>query len=290
MARRLLPLLAVATVLIAAGCASNQPTPRVPTTKGVFGSYVAMGDSSAAGPGIHPVDRGSGACSRAVKNYPAVLAKLLRISTFRDVSCSGALTTDITDSRPVTSEVPGAMIDAVTADTELVTVSMGGNDDGASAGIVVSCLYGAYDPIKCATFIDTRLDSLLKTNTKRLVAGLEEIREKAPRARIVLIGYLPVLPQEGGCVMADLEPVERVAPAREAFAKIDTAFKKAAKRANVEFVSLAAASKGHMSCDGDQAWVTGMKAIPGKGALLHPNKRGMRAVAKILAKHLTSTS
>lgn len=280
-------MLATAGLLATAACANSGPTPKVEKPQGAFSSYVAMGDSNSAGPGIDPVDRGSGACARARKNYPALLAKKLKISSVRDVSCTGAVTDDITKARPIVSEVPGAMLDAVKPDTELVTVSIGGNDGGAWSGIIVSCLYEEYDAAKCAAFIDTKLDAILKRTVKRLASALQSIQTKAPDARIVLIGYLPVLPQEGGCVMADLDPA-RVVPARAGLLAIEQTFKRAAKRADVEFVSLAERGVGHQSCDGDRAWVTGMEAVAGKGIGLHPNPAGMRAVAKILAAYLTN--
>ena len=62
--------------------------------------------------------------------------------------------------------------------------------------------------------------------------------------------------------------------------------KAAAERADVEYVSMATASDGHVSCDGDQAWVTGLKDVPGDGARLHPKSAGMRAVAKAVADQL----
>ncbi|MDR7087369.1 lysophospholipase L1-like esterase [Aeromicrobium panaciterrae] len=285
MARRLLLMLAMAGLVATAACASNEPTPRVDKPHGAFRTYVAIGDSSTAGPGIHPVDRSSGACSRAKKNYPALLAKALKIPSVRDVSCSGALTKDITEARPIVSEVPGAMLDAVTADTELVTVSIGGNDGGASSGIVVSCLFYEYDAAKCAKFLDTKLDKILKKTVKRLASALESIKTKAPNARVILIGYLPVMPEDGGCVMPDLDPA-RIAPTRSGLMAINQAFKKAADSADVDFISLVDRGADHISCDGDKAWVTGMEGEPGNGALLHPNKRGMRAVANILAAYL----
>lgn len=285
MARRLVLMLVLTGLMTTAACADNKPTPKVEKPHGAFRSYVAIGDSSAAGPGIHPVDRGSGACSRAKKNYPALLAKELKIPSVTDVSCSGAQTKDITTARPIVSEVPGGMLDAVTADTELITVSIGGNDGGASSGIVVSCLFAAYDAEKCAKFLDTDLEKILKRTVKRLTSALESIKTKAPDARVILIGYLPVMPPADGCVMPDLDPA-RIAPTRAGFMAINQTFKKAAKRADVEFIDLVERGDKHLSCDGDKAWVTGMEGVLGDGALLHPNSAGMRAVAKILAAHL----
>ncbi len=279
-------MLAIAGLLSTAACADSGPTPRVEKPHGAFSSYVAIGDSNTAGPGIRPVDPGSGLCARSKRNYPALLAEELKISSVRDVSCTAARTDDITKMRPITSQVPGAMLDAVTPDTDLVTVSMGANDGGAWTGILVFCLLEKYGAEGCSAFIDTKLDAILRRTTKRLASALNRIEAKAPRARVVLVGYLPIFPQDGGCVMADLDPA-RVAPARAGLLAIERTFKKAAKRADVEFVSLAKRGAGHQSCDGDRAWVTGIKTVDGVGMGLHPNAAGMRAVAKFLAAYLT---
>lgn len=279
-------MLALAGLLATAACANSGPTPKVEKPHGAFSSYVAIGDSNTAGPGIHPVDPGSGLCARAKRNYPALLAEELKISSVRDVSCTAAVTDDITKMRPITSQVPGAMLDAVTPDTDLVTVSMGANDGGAWTGILVFCLLEKYGAEGCSEFIDSKLDAILKRTVKRLTSALQSIQTKAPDARIVFVGYLPIFPQDGGCVMADLDPT-RVAPARAGLLAIERTMKRAAKRADVEFVSFAKRGVGHQSCDGDKAWVTGIETVDGVGMGLHPNSAGMRAVAKTLAAHLT---
>src|SRR5260370_6115896 len=58
--------------------------------------YVALGDSYASGPVIpNQVDA---VCLRSDHNYPSLVAAALHVSMFRDVSCTGADTVDITQS------------------------------------------------------------------------------------------------------------------------------------------------------------------------------------------------
>jgi hypothetical protein len=54
-----------------------------------------MGDSVAAAPGVPDPAQPEG-CHKSTNNYPSVLARRLPATSFIDVTCSGALTEDIT--------------------------------------------------------------------------------------------------------------------------------------------------------------------------------------------------
>jgi lysophospholipase L1-like esterase len=95
-----------------------------------IGRYVALGDSFAAlGPTGAPTS-GPAGCLRSSLNYPSVLAEQLDVAEFVDVTCGGARTVDMTV--PQIAQTP-PQFDALTADTDLVTLSIGGNDIGFSA-------------------------------------------------------------------------------------------------------------------------------------------------------------
>ncbi len=283
-ARRLGVALAAAALLLPTACSSDaeqSPDPEPGQQPGSFTSYVAMGDSAVAGPDITPNDRRSGICARSKKNWPALLAESLTIDEVRDVSCSGAVSADISEER-----VKPAQIEALSAKTDLVTISIGGNDEGLFTKIILSCLYGPYDAARCESFITTQLDAIAVRTADRVALALGNIEKNAPNARVVLVGYLRILPDKGGCTMSSLSP-ERVVQAAKGMTALNSALGSAAKRARVDFVSMAGASVGHEACAKSNAWVNGLQSAPGDGALLHPNKAGMRAVAKILAEDLT---
>lgn len=284
MARRLIPLLVAAALLATAGCSSDG----TPPTSSRFDSYVALGDSYVAGPGIDPIDRASGGCQRSKANWPALLAKSLHVGTFHDVSCGGATTEDIVKARSVATALqPHAQIDAVTTETDLVTLGIGGNDENLF-GAVIYCAFDATarSPL-CTQLADDNLEGILERTTTRITAALERIRAKAPAARIILVGYLRVLPEPGGCDVPGLSSAQ-ASPAVADQDAIDMALADAAKRADVEYISMSKASVGHESCTGSKAWVNGLAPKTGDGAFLHPTAAGMRAVAKIVSKHLTN--
>lgn len=276
-------------VLLAAGLLAGCGTTKddfPKATKPTYSSYVAMGDSFTSGPGITPQDPMSVGCQRSTKNYPSLLAKALDVTVLRDVSCSGAISTDILTGRP-TTPAPGPQLDAVTSHTDLVTVGIGGNDEGVFGKVIFACATGTrVAQAQCSPTVKSFLTTALARTTARVAASLEAIRAKAPKARIVLVGYLRVLPEPGGCVVTGLTAA-RSGPALLAQDMLDTALADAAKRAKVDYVSMATSSSGHESCYGNAAWVNGFRTSPGDGAFLHPNEAGMAAVAESLARHLT---
>src|SRR5580693_568311 len=88
--------------------------------------YVAMGSSFAAGPGLKPRAPGSPRrAGRSAVNYAHLVADRLGLE-LTDVTYSGATTQDILAGAP--GKPP--QLDAVTADTRLVTLTAGGNDVG----------------------------------------------------------------------------------------------------------------------------------------------------------------
>lgn len=86
--------------------------------------YVAMGSSYAAGFGIQPQVPDAGSCERSELDYPHLVAARLHLE-LDDVSCGGAVTANALDT-PLCSAPP--QIDAVTSNTRLVTMTIGGND------------------------------------------------------------------------------------------------------------------------------------------------------------------
>jgi lysophospholipase L1-like esterase len=90
--------------------------------------YVALGDSYASGPGMPEQRADPTGCQRSTTNYPALLAQALQVRTYIDVTCGGARADHITVSQPVAPGPNPPQFDALTPDTDLVTVSIGDND------------------------------------------------------------------------------------------------------------------------------------------------------------------
>ena len=291
--RRLFTTLAAVLILLA-GCATgDEPTTRpgdVHPPKGLIGkvdSYVALGDSFVSGPGIDQVDPTSKDCQRSNRNYPTLLSIALKTRTFADVSCAGASTIHILDGASFLDGTPvPPQMDAVSADTQLVTVGVGANNSLVLFGLLNTCRAATRDEDdRCAKFVRDLMPRLLKAGSADVVRALDAVARKAPRARIILVGYLRVVPEAGACLAAGFQP-EHAALVSKGEQLLDASQAAAAKKAGVDYVSLSEVSLGHDACASSKAWVNALKPPKGDGAILHPNAAGMRATADAVAHHL----
>src|SRR5262249_43673939 len=119
-------------------------------------NYLALGDSFSAGEGnppflTTPVDTNSSTdqCHRSAAAYPELIDNLapglsnpMPIANFENWACSGA-----TRDNNVVADGKGevAQINHVTSSTNLVTISLGGNDVGF-ADVLGACIVGKDSP------------------------------------------------------------------------------------------------------------------------------------------------
>ena len=252
----------------AATTTATQPAPT--KTPGVTTpSYVALGDSFTAGPGIDPEQPDTGFCQRSQQNWPSLLAASLDLD-LTDVSCSGATTADL-----VATVASGA----VPADAGVVTVSAGGNDGGLFLSLIRACTAGTD---ACEVFVDQQAPPILERTTTDLVSLLASVRSEAPDATVTLVGYPRIMPATGTCAAVGIAEAD-VASVVSAEATLDDALADAAERAGVTYVSPLERSTGHDACAGDEAWTNGTSPTSGDGIFFHPNHRGMKAVAALVA-------
>jgi lysophospholipase L1-like esterase len=244
--------------------------------------YVAIGDSFVSGPGIAPADPDQPGCLRSQSNYPHLIAADEASGALHDVSCGGETTEMLRDGRTLDDgTVVEPQLASIGRDTTRVTVGIGANDSAATAGLYTNCLLpaSATDAL-CDTFASTYMPTVFPKTLDSVASVLDEVRERAPRADVRLVGYLRIAPEQGQCAELPLSETRRALVARYEKAMSST-LAKAAKRAGVPYVDLHAVSAGHDACAGDQAWVNGIadSTATGDGAFLHPTAAGMRAAA-----------
>ena len=104
-----------------------------------YKKYVALGDSYTSAPLVPLPDLLSLGCLRSINNYPKQLAAQLQVTAFADVSCGGADTTNMTQPQSTPLGTFPPQFDALTADTDLVTVGIGGNDFSVFGDITGTC-------------------------------------------------------------------------------------------------------------------------------------------------------
>lgn len=248
--------------------------------------YVALGSSFAAGLGLG--DRAPDSplvCMRSVNGYPQQLARMLKLPLL-DMSCSGATTTHVLSGGQM---FQGPQIDAVTADTALVTLTTGGNDVSYvgdltfMAGRNSSSLmgWGLRRFWKGPRTFEQRDFAAMEST---LLSTLRELRLRAPRARIVVVTYPVILPPQGTCDKLGLGP-EEVATMRLVGEQLAQATRSAAKAAGAIVVDMATLGVGHDACSAEP-WVNGARDVV--GSPFHPTLAGAQATAKAIAAALAA--
>jgi lysophospholipase L1-like esterase len=173
----------IATVALGAGLAAvAAPGAAVaaPST-----DYVALGDSYSSGTGTNAYDL-STTCQRSSRSYPALSAAQQGTATFTFAACGGA----------TTASVRSTELGGLSPATDLVTITIGGND-ADFAGTVIACRLGT--DTACFTKLDSAAAFIRNTLPARLDGTYRDIRARAPNARLVVLGY-PHLYRTGTCL------------------------------------------------------------------------------------------
>jgi hypothetical protein len=243
--------------------------------------YVALGDSYSAASGVLPLDLlAPPQCLRSTRNYPHVVAGATG-AQLRDVTCGGADTGDFFESQ-YSGVAP--QLDAVGPDTELVTMTIGGNDSGVFIDAIVACgsagltTLGQGSP--CKDRYGSSFEDTIRTTTyPALVRALEAVRAKAPTARVAILGYPWIMPASGGCF--DKMPVAAgdVPYVRGIQATLNDAVGRAAAATGATYVNLDAASNGHDACQPiGVRWIE--PVLQGTNpVIVHPNALGEAEMA-----------
>ena len=278
--------------------------------------YVALGDSYASGLGLAPYAATAAACFRSTNGIATQVAATHGL-TLTDVSCSGATIANVLStpqSLPGGGTVP-TQLDAVTSDTDLVSLMIGGNDLGFSTVLPACAALSPAGPLlldpDTSTCSDTQEPALTSALQGAVAPALDSlltgIRAKAPQATVVLLGYPALAPTDAstpaaGCfspLWVGRPPVAQsnsfpfTAIDRAFFAgmsaRLDEGQRAAAAKNGAVFVSNLAATDSHTPCAGTaDPWLNGItvnvqtfKADPSS---MHPNAAGAAHLAEQLAE------
>lgn len=294
-ARPLLAALVMLLVSLSTACEDGvrtQPSGPVRPAPDPF-VYVALGDSYTAAHGV-PGTNWLDGCLRSDRNYPNLVAEALPAATLVDVSCSGAATQHMLKERSYGTIHHPPQFDALSEDTDLVTVSIGYNDFRLFTTLFGRCAEMAKrdpegSPCRDRLIRPNGYDFLSKRVAiigKRVAKVVRGIRERAPEARILVVSYPHLLPETGYCR-------NRVPLARGDYPYvrgINDAMSDAQRRAagavdGAEYVDVTAASVGHDACS-DDPWVAGIDPVETRAAAYHPFAVEQRAVADLILSRL----
>ena len=220
-------------------------------------SYDVLGDSYASGYGVPPY---SSTCGRSASAYGVLVDGRARLDLDDFVACAGATTASL---------VAGGQLAALDADTDLVLLSIGGNDIGWSDA-VRACLGGTDAQCAGATAlvrqrVTTQLPGLLDALHARVAAA-------APGARVIVTGYPRLFsPKRGGYLGASPAEQEALNAGADLLNAVVAA---AADRAGADFVDVTSRFVGH-GVNSPEPWLLGA-TDPGA---FHPNAAGYDAYA-----------
>jgi lysophospholipase L1-like esterase len=243
--------------------------------------YVALGDSYSAASGVLPPDPAAPpACLRSTSNYPHVIAAATG-AQLTDVTCGAADTGDFFTSQ--SSGVP-PQLDALEADTQLVTMTIGGNDSGVFISSILECGAAGVSTLgqgsPCKDRYGSSFEDTIRTTTyPSLVNALRAVRAAAPDAEVAILGYPWIMPATGGCF--DRMPVAEgdVPYLRAIQATLNDAVRRAAAATGATYVNMNRASNGHDACRSiGVRWIE--PVLQGTNAVVvHPNALGEQQMA-----------
>jgi hypothetical protein len=243
--------------------------------------YVALGDSYSAASGVLPPDPlAPPECLRSIRNYPHVIA-VATGAQLRDVTCGAAETGDFFES-----QYPGVapQLDALGPGTELVTMTIGGNDSNVFIETILACgaaglsTLGQGSPCK-DRYGSSFEETIRNTTYPSLVRALEAVKARAPGARVAILGYPWIMPASGGCF--DKMPVAQgdVPYVRGIQATLNDAIRRAAAATGATYVDMNAVSEGHDACKPiGVRWIE--PVLQGTNpVIVHPNALGESEMA-----------
>jgi len=292
--------LTASTLVGPAGAASDRPHYR---------EYVALGDSWSADvfttfpptTEFTPFD-----CAQSSSDYPHQVARTLGVAQFRDATCGSATTEHMAAPQadlPLGGVNP-PQLDRLSPTTDLVTLGIGGNDIGL-AGAVQHCLnlvpldagLGLPAPLgtPCKDYFTAggqdRLAATVDATGPKVAAVITQIRQRSPRARVLLVNYLNGLPADGkGCWPSVPITDGDIAYLQQTFLGMNAMLKATAKSGGVQLVDTYTPTVGHDVCQApDVRYIEGLVPIGITNPLLlafpfHPNQAGADAQARIVTQ------
>ncbi|MFF9087593.1 SGNH/GDSL hydrolase family protein [Streptomyces sp. NPDC014991] len=250
-------------------------------------AYVALGDSYTSGAGIpRQVDAD---CARSDHNYPSLVAARAEVTAFTDVSCGAATTADMWQPQGTN----GPQLDALDRHTDLVTLQIGGNDVGFGPVIGTCARLAAQDPAgnPCerayhAAGYDELALAVVRTAPK-VDRVLRAVHARAPHARVVVVGYPDLLPDDGGSCFPQVPFARQDFPyLRDTEKRLNLMLRLVAGANRAAYVDTYGPTVGHDMCKAPvDRWIEPLQpASPAAPA--HPNAKGEAAMAQAVLDRL----
>jgi lysophospholipase L1-like esterase len=220
--------------------------------------YDALGDSYASGYGVGPY--AGGLCARSATAYAVQVSGREKLALDDFVACAGATTTSL---------VAGGQLSALSDDTDLVTLTIGGNDIGWS-GAVLACLGGS--DAQCSGAIALSRAKVTDTLPGLLDTVYAQIAQHAPHAHVIVTGYPRLFsPEYGAFLFASPQEQQALDDGAD---QLNAVIAAAAARHGFQFVDVTKRFVDH-GVNAPEPWILGL----GSPGPFHPNAEGYAAYA-----------
>jgi lysophospholipase L1-like esterase len=218
-------------------------------------NYVALGDSYSSGVGTRTFYEAT--CKRSEYAYPRLIARDRAGTSLTFRACSGATTSSLL------AEQTGSL----SSSTNIVTVTIGGNDAGFSS-IVTQCALPW--PWSCEGELTTAEGFIRNTLPGRLDSVYSTIRSRAPNARVIVLGY-PRLFMGVDCNAGTFFSGTEMSRMNAIADLLSSVTQTRATAAGFTFKSAITPFTGHAVCSSSE-WLNGLSNPTEES--FHPNRTG----------------
>ena len=258
------------------------------------GPIVALGDSYTAG-NLLPLSAGSipRGCFRSSVDYPHLVATALReTAELVNASCASAGVKEMTAPQHTRAGTNPPQLNSLGTNDSLVMLTLGGDDLGFLSTLT-TCIrlswtnpFGSPCKRHYASGGTDQLAARVTAEAPKMAAVLAAIRQRAPNARVLLVGYPDLFPLHGGCWPAVPITDGDIGYLRGIELQLNAVLARDAAAAGVTFVDTYDATVGHDFCQRSNVRdVEGL--VPATlTAPFHPNSRGQAAIAAQVLKVL----
>jgi lysophospholipase L1-like esterase len=257
-------------------------------------TLLALGDSFSSGQGAGSYDpdtNGDGnTCFRSRLAWPQQLARKLRLVPLPSLACSGAVARQVTqdDGSRKEPERRRSQIGRIAGGPDVVTITIGGNDVGF-ADVLKHCVFDAECTERYRRPNGDLLDREIARLAERLPGVYGAIRNAAPDARLIVVGYPRLFPEKhsGNCAASRRISSREAEYLNERTRALNAAIAGAAHASGAEFVDVTEAFDGaELRCTG-KTYMNRLRLQPKLfPASFHPNAAGQERLAEVIEKEV----
>lgn len=249
---------------------------------------VVLGDSFSSGEGVPPFDIGTDGklnkCHRSADAYAHQLVRASAISLQNFVACSGATVGNVLGRQ----QYPGqpAQVNALSKDTQLVILTIGGNDIGFTQ-LAEGCI-----AFRCQSLAPVVGQEIIALERISLPALFRQIKARiGPSTKVMLLGYPQELPDPAIVDASNCREIgltknlridkDGILLLRDTVNRLDLALKRAADKAGVTYVSPDGTFAGHELCTPKTSYFNGIDIFHQEYSF-HPNALGQFAYSSLV--------